>query len=219
MQHLEDLAAGNRQEWTVMDRALPGRNRDVAFLFCGQGPQWYAMGRELLQEESSFAATIRECDGWLKSFGCQWSIEEEIQSEELQSRMGDTAIAQPAICALQIGLARLWISRGIVPKAVMGHSVGEIAAAQIAGVLSLEDAMRVIYQRGRCMSLASKSGGMLAVSMTVEESLQRLEKYNGQIGIAAMNGPQSQTISGIKRNWNCSHRNLKEIESSASCFA
>ncbi len=198
VQRLEDLAVGNRQEWMTIDRALPGRNRDVAFLFCGQGPQWYAMGRELLQEDASFAATIRECDGWLKSFGSQWSIEEEIQSEESQSRMGDTAIAQPAICALQIGLARLWISRGIVPKAVMGHSVGEIAAAHVAGVLSLEDAMRVIYQRGRCMSLASKSGGMLAVSMTVEESLQRLEKYDGQIGIAAMNGPQSQTISGEK---------------------
>src|SRR5690606_32287708 len=96
----------------------------VAFVFTGQGPQWHAMGRDLLEMEPAFAAALRRCDALLRA-ETGWSLVEELRRGEEHSRMEDTSVAQPAIFALQVALAALWRSWGIEPDVVVGHSVGE----------------------------------------------------------------------------------------------
>ena len=108
--------------------------------------------------------TVERCDELTRKEG-SWSLVEELHRDESSSRLQETAIAQPAIFALQIGLASLWKSWGIEPDVVVGHSVGEVAAAHLAGALSLEDAVQVIFHRGRCMDFAAAHGKMLAVAL------------------------------------------------------
>ena len=165
------------------------------FVFSGQGPQWWAMGRELLEREPVFRAKIEECNTLLRAFG-DWSLIEEMKRDEANSRMDETAIAQPAIFALQVALATLWQSWGIQPSAVVGHSVGEVAAAHLAGVLSLREAARVIFQRGRCMDAAHERGRMLAAALTWEQAEEVIAPWGGRVSIAALNSPNSVTLSG-----------------------
>jgi acyl transferase domain-containing protein/NADPH:quinone reductase-like Zn-dependent oxidoreductase/acyl carrier protein len=167
----------------------------LAFLCSGQGPQWWAMGRQLLEQEPVFRAVIERCDEIVRALG-PWSLLEELTAEESRSRMAVTAISQPAIFAIQVALAALWRSWGVRPEALMGHSVGEVAAAHLAGVFSLEDAMRVIYQRGRCMELAPSRGRMLAAGITPEEALRLIAPHGERLSLAAVNSPTSVTLSG-----------------------
>ncbi len=166
---------------------------DPVFVFSGQGPQWWAMGRELLAEQPVFRRKIQECDELLRGW-VDWSLLDELQRDEATSRMQDTAIAQPAIFALQMGLVALWESWGIRPAAVVGHSVGEAAAACTAGVLSLRDALHVIAQRGHCMSRAPEGGRMLAVGVTPAEAEQLVKTCD--VSIASYNSPKSVVLSG-----------------------
>jgi acyl transferase domain-containing protein len=108
----------------------------------------------------------------------------------------ETEIAQPALLALQVGLGRLWRSWGIEPAAVVGHSVGEIAAAQVAGVLSLADAVKVAVHRGRLMQQAHGKGSMLAVELAAEDAARLLEGHAAAVNIAAINGPAATVLSG-----------------------
>jgi len=176
-------------------RGTPTSESRVVFVFSGQGPQWWAMGRELWQHEPVFRQKIEECHDALLAAG-GWSLKDELFCEESKSRMTETAIAQPAISAVQIALAALWESWGIMPAAVVGHSVGEVAAAHVAGVLSLADAMRVIYHRGRCMEHAPERGKMIAAALTPDEALQLIAPYGEKLSLAASNSPKSISISG-----------------------
>ena len=169
--------------------------RGPVFVFSGQGPQWWAMGRQLLSEQPVFRQKIEECDRHLREWA-DWSLLTELQRDEAASRLQDTAIAQPAIFALQMALVALWESWGIRPAAVVGHSVGEAAAACTAGVLSLRDALHVIFQRGRCMSHAPKGGKMLAVGVTPVEAEKWLEASDAGLSIASLNSPKSVVFSG-----------------------
>ncbi|MCH7225867.1 SDR family NAD(P)-dependent oxidoreductase [Haloferula sp. A504] len=190
------LAAGEAApgvvEGTPMDFEHPG----PVFVFSGQGPQWYAMGRDLLKHEPVFREVIERCDATMRRWG-DWSLIEELSKSESKSRINETAIAQPAIFAIQAGLAALWKSWGVMPAATVGHSVGEVAAALTAGVLTLEEACRVIFWRGACMDAADdQHGRMLAASLTEEEAEELLAGYKGRVGLAAINGPKSVTLSG-----------------------
>ncbi|HEY7330127.1 MAG TPA: type I polyketide synthase [Gemmataceae bacterium] len=167
----------------------------LAFVCSGQGPQWWAMGRQLLEQDQVFGATIKRCDEIVRSLG-SWSLLEELTADEDHSRMAVTAISQPAIFALQVALAALWDSWGVRPEAVLGHSVGEVAAAYLAGIFSLEDAVRVIYQRGRCMELAPSRGRMVAAGITPEEARQLIAPFGEHLSLAAVNSPVSVTLSG-----------------------
>ena len=169
--------------------------RAPVFVYSGQGPQWWAMGRELLHEEPVFREQIEACDRLFRSLG-DWSLLEEMAREEASSRLSATAIAQPAIFALQVALTALWRAWGVRPAAVVGHSVGEVAAAHCAGVLSLADAARVIFHRGRCMDLAPERGRMLAVGLSWEQAEEAIAGHADLVSIAALNGPQSVTLSG-----------------------
>ena len=108
------------------------RERGLAFVFSGQGPQWFGMGRELLAEEPLFRAALEKCDALLRQYS-NWSLLQELAADESKSRLDRTEIAQPAIFALQVGLVALWRSWGIVPDLMIGHSVGEVAAAHLPG--------------------------------------------------------------------------------------
>jgi thioester reductase-like protein len=178
-----------------LSNGQPVKNARLVFVFSGQGPQWWAMGRELLATEPVFRQTIQNChDAMLKLGG--WSLLDELQRDEASSRMNETEFAQPAIFAIQIALAALWQSWGLRPQAVVGHSVGEVAAAYVAGVLDLPAAIRVIYHRGRCMEHAPERGKMIAAALTKEEAEARIAKYQGRVSLAAVNGPKMVSIAG-----------------------
>lgn len=165
------------------------------FVFSGQGPQWWAMGRELLAEEPVFRQKIDECEKALRAFG-RWSLLEELSRDESGSRLQQTDIAQPAIFAIQVALAAVWQHWGIEPVATVGHSVGEVAAAHVAGVLSLKEAARVIFHRGRCMELASQRGRMLATGLSWAQAKDWVVPWADKISLAAFNGPNSVVLSG-----------------------
>jgi acyl transferase domain-containing protein/thioesterase domain-containing protein/acyl carrier protein len=167
----------------------------LVFVFSGQGPQWWAMGRELLHASPVFRAKIDECDLLLRELA-GWSIVEELTRDEKSSRIQLTNIAQPAIFALQVALAALWESLGIRPAAVVGHSVGEVAAAHVAGALTLREAVRIIFHRGRTMGAAPDTGRMLAANLNAEEAHRVTAPFKGRVVVAALNSPTSVTLSG-----------------------
>jgi acyl transferase domain-containing protein/NADPH:quinone reductase-like Zn-dependent oxidoreductase/aryl carrier-like protein len=192
---LSEFAAGKPVANAALGRAADGKRPRLAFVCSGQGPQWWAMGRQLLREEPVFRSVIARCDAILRRLG-GFSLLEELTRDEAASHMAVTAIAQPCLFALQVGLAALWASWGIRPDAVVGHSVGEVAAAYLAGVFSLDDALCVIYHRGRCMERAQPRGRMLAVGLPPEEARSWIRSHGGRVSLAAVNGPSSITLSG-----------------------
>ncbi|MBI2378843.1 MAG: thioester reductase domain-containing protein [Deltaproteobacteria bacterium] len=170
------------------------KDAKLVFVYSGQGPQWWGMGRELYDEEPVFRASIEASHAALEKAG-GWPLIDEMLAEEAASNMRDTGIAQPAIFALQTALTALWRSYGIEAAAVVGHSVGEVAAAHEAGIYSLEDAMRVIYHRGRTMSRA-EGGRMLAAGIGASEAERFARQFEGKVYVAALNSPASVTLSG-----------------------
>jgi acyl transferase domain-containing protein/acyl carrier protein len=189
------LLEGASSPGVAVGQVSPEAPPRLAFVFSGQGPQWYAMGRELLAEEPVFRDAMVECDALVKSTA-GWSLLKELEAEESESRLGDTEIAQPALFAIQVALAALWRSWGISPDGVVGHSVGEIAALHVAGVLNLADAVRVVCHRGRVMQQATGTGRMAAVDMTAEEGARLVAPLGERLALAAMNGPRSIVLSG-----------------------
>jgi len=167
----------------------------VAFVFCGQGAQWWKMGRELLDSEPLFRQVIEQCDELFGQLG-PWSLLEELRRDESTTRLNETAIAQPALYAIQVALAKLWLSWGIEPSAVVGHSVGEVAAAHVSGALSFEEGARVIFHRGRCMDFAAAHGRMLAVGLPAAELQELVDAHSDRISIAAINSPSLVSLSG-----------------------
>ncbi|MEW6491282.1 MAG: beta-ketoacyl synthase N-terminal-like domain-containing protein [Cyanobacteriota bacterium] len=169
----------------------------LVFVFSGQGAQWWAMGRELWHSEPIFRAALEQCNQLLRSY-TGWSLIDELMVEQSQSRLAETEIAQPAIFALQVALAALWKSWGVEPSAVVGHSLGEVAAAHVAGVLSLEDAVRVVFHRSRLMQRGTGQGKMAAVELSLADAEPLVAQYEGRLSIAAINSPTSIVLSGEK---------------------
>ncbi|MBI5394834.1 MAG: type I polyketide synthase [Verrucomicrobia bacterium] len=194
-QRLEAYAAGQGLAGVVAGRVVSGQRRRIAFVFTGQGSQWWAMARELLEREPVFRAVVERADRQLQKLG-HWSLLRELAADEKSSRMNVTAIAQPAIFAIEAGLVELWRSWGVEPDAVVGHSIGEIAAAHAAGVMDFEDAVRVVFHRSRLMERPSARGGMLAVGLPHAETLPYLKGLEDRIAVAAINSPTSLTLSG-----------------------
>ena len=169
---------------------------DLVWVFTGMGPQWWGMGQELYQSEPVFRFALeRVCACFEHAAG--WSLLEEMLKSEPSSRMLETQVAQPANFALQIALARLWQSWGIQPSAIVGHSAGEPAAAHIAGALSLEDAVEVIYHRSRLQQRTTGSGRLIAVGLAEDQARERILAIDAQhLSIAAINSPTSVTVAG-----------------------
>ena len=191
---LRQLAASSSQA-TANKRPARPQASELVFVFSGQGPQWWGMGRRLFASSGSFRRVIERCGAEFSRYG-DWSLVEELLRDEADSRLQLTRFAQPAIFAIQVGIAAVWKQWGIEPAACVGHSVGEIAAAHVAGALSFNEACQVAFHRGRTMDLASSQGGMLAVGLSRDELRAWLPEDDGPVGIAAVNGPTSLTLSG-----------------------
>jgi acyl transferase domain-containing protein len=192
---LRQFAAGETTAGVVTGRRHIGERHRVAFICSGQGPQWWAMGRQLLATSPVFRDVVEQCDGLLRRH-VDWSLLDELGADEAASRLDQTEYAQPAIFALQVGLAAMWQTWGVVPDAVVGHSVGEVAAAHLAGALTLEDAVRVIALRGRFMQAATGTGTMASVELPADAVAPVLAPFCHQLSIAAINAPTATVISG-----------------------
>jgi acyl transferase domain-containing protein/NADPH:quinone reductase-like Zn-dependent oxidoreductase/SAM-dependent methyltransferase/acyl carrier protein len=170
----------------------------IGFIMSGQGPQWWGMGRELMQREPVFRQVMERCDDALSPWA-KFSLLEELGRTEESSRLQHTEIGQPAIFAMQVALAALWKSWGVRPSAVVGHSVGEIGAACIAGIFTVEEAARIIALRARFMEKCGRGEGtMLAVGLGEEEALALIARHDRTVTISAFNGPRSITLSGAR---------------------
>lgn len=198
VENLEAMLAGEPRPTLVSNGTAARVPPKLVFVCSGQGPQWWGMGRELLETERIFRETIERCDRLVRELG-SWSLLEELTRDESSSRLEETAIAQPAIFAIQAALARLLEHWGVVPDAVVGHSVGEVAAAHLSGALSFEDAVAVIFHRGRCMDFASARGKMLAVGLPEDEARKLVRGVEEAVSIAAVNSPNSVSLSGDPR--------------------
>lgn len=174
---------------------MPGVRPKLVWTFSGMGPQWYGMGRQLLQIEPVFRETMEQCDRLFAQIA-GWSMLAELAKDEVDSLMDETEISMPISCALQISLAALWRSWGIVPEAIVGHSAGEVAAFYEAGVYTLEHALQIVYHRSRLLQRLSGIGGMVAVGASEEEAKKLLEGFEETVSIAAINSPSSVTLAG-----------------------
>jgi acyl transferase domain-containing protein/NADPH:quinone reductase-like Zn-dependent oxidoreductase/NAD(P)-dependent dehydrogenase (short-subunit alcohol dehydrogenase family)/aryl carrier-like protein len=175
------------------------RSPRVCFVFTGQGAQASGMGRQLFDLSPGFQKSILNADAVLKALpdGPAWSLMEELFRPEAESNLKKSAYSQPLCTALQLALVDLLMSWGLAPSAVCGHSSGEIAAAYACRILSFRQAMTVAYYRGLHMgNAASGTGGMLAVGLGEADALAYVKNYEGRLVVAAINSPQSITISG-----------------------
>jgi acyl transferase domain-containing protein/NADPH-dependent curcumin reductase CurA/acyl carrier protein len=166
----------------------------VVFVFPGQGSQWVGMGRKLLGQEPAFRVALEACDAALRRF-VDWSLLDLIGSDDA-GWMERIDKVQPAIFSLQVALARLWRSWGVVPDVVVGHSMGEVAAAHVAGALTLEDAARIICRRSQLLRRLSGQGGMAMVELTLAEAREALRGLEDKLSVAASNSPRATVLSG-----------------------
>ncbi|KAI5920728.1 hypothetical protein F4810DRAFT_713262 [Camillea tinctor] len=176
---------------------------NIAFVFTGQGAQWAGMGRELIASSVVFRRSIALSDKYLRDIGCKWSLLEELSKAKEPSLLKHSEFAQPSTTAIQIALVDLLREFGIVPKGVIGHSSGEIAACYAAGAVSHEIAINIALSRGLCSAEANKrngySGAMMAVGAGEEAILPLIDQVTrGRINVACINSPKSTTVSGDK---------------------
>jgi acyl transferase domain-containing protein/acyl carrier protein len=195
-ERLRRFAAGDASAADATDTA-GARPRRIAFVFPGQGSQWMGMTRELGAREPVFRAALEACERAMRPH-VDWSLAELLTAADGQHAdwLDDIAIVQPALAAVEIALAAWWRSLGIEPAAVVGHSMGEVAAAHVAGALSLNDAMAVVCQRSALMKTTRGRGGMAFVELTPEEADARIASYGGALSVAAINAPRSTVLAG-----------------------
>jgi acyl transferase domain-containing protein/acyl carrier protein len=167
----------------------------ICFVFSGMGTQWTGMGKSLYQSEPVFKAEIDRCDKALLAY-TQWSLVDALFYAENIEKIHDTNIAQPGIFAIQIALAAQLKSWGIEPDVVVGHSAGEVGAAYIAGALSFDDAIKVIYYRSQLQHTTEGMGKMLAVGLTEAALQPYLTDLGNKVSIGAINSEDAITLSG-----------------------
>ncbi|WP_308798814.1 acyltransferase domain-containing protein, partial [Streptomyces sp. UH6] len=187
---LAALAEGRPTPGAVRGTASEG-DRPV-FVFPGQGAQWIGMAVELLESSPVFAARMAECAAALAPH-TDWSLLDVVRSGEGLERVD---VVQPVLWAVMVSLAELWRSYGVQPAAVIGHSQGEIAAAAVAGILSLEDAAKVVALRSRAITALAGLGGMVSVAQAADTVRETITAWDGRISVAAVNGPSSTVVSG-----------------------
>ncbi|GHH30771.1 polyketide synthase [Streptomyces rubradiris] len=193
---LRALARDEASPLVVRDSATSDASSGVVLIFPGQGAQWAGMGRELLDTSPAFAGVVQECARLLTEWA-DWSLIDVLRGEADQELLERVDVIQVASFAMMAGLAALWASAGVRPDAVVGHSQGEIAAAYVAGALSLRDAMRVVVVRSQAIAgTLSGRGGMASVRLDASAAAAWLAERDGRVQVAAVNGPSSVVLSG-----------------------
>ncbi|MFK0150026.1 type I polyketide synthase [Streptomyces griseus] len=178
----------------VVRGAVAPRGRTV-FVFPGQGAQWAGMGRELLATSPVFARAIERCAEGLAPH-IDWSLTDVLRGEPDSASLERVDVVQPALWAMNVALAELWKSAGVRPDAVIGHSQGEIAAAVVAGALSVEDGARTVALRSRAIKQIEGGGGMASVPLPADAVRERLTRWGARLDVAAINGPSATIVSG-----------------------
>ncbi|WP_327117583.1 SDR family NAD(P)-dependent oxidoreductase [Nocardia sp. NBC_01730] len=191
---VDPVAGPDKDElYVVTGRAA---SRRAVFVFPGQGSQWVGMGGELLASGGVFAESIAECEAVLAPF-VDWSLTAVLRGEAGAASLDRVDVVQPVLFAMLVSLARLWRAGGVEPVAVVGHSQGEIAAAVVAGGLSLADGARVVAVRSRAVAeVLAGSGGMVSVGSAAEAVADRLVVFGDRLSVAAVNGPGQTVVSG-----------------------
>ncbi|MBA8925104.1 acyl transferase domain-containing protein/acyl carrier protein [Kutzneria viridogrisea] len=185
------LAAGEPSAAVVEGAADVAGKR--VFVFPGQGSQWVGMAADLLDSAPAFAARMAECAAALSEF-VDWNLLDSLRDPSAYERVD---VVQPMSWAVMVSLAEVWRSYGITPDAVVGHSQGEIAAACVAGALSIQDAARVVVLRSKAIGQhLSGKGGMVSVARPVEQVRELISVWGDSISVAAINGPSSVVVSG-----------------------
>ncbi|MGB3439325.1 MAG: beta-ketoacyl synthase N-terminal-like domain-containing protein, partial [Actinophytocola sp.] len=185
---LTAVAADGDPAAAVSGEAGTGR---TAFVFPGQGSQWAGMAAELMATSPVFADSIEACERALAPH-VDWSLREALDGGELDR----VDVVQPTLFAVLVSLAAVWRSLGVEPDAVIGHSQGEIAAACVAGALSLADAAAVVALRAKAITALSGLGGMVAVPLPAGTVRDRLARWEGRLAVAAVNGPAATVVAG-----------------------
>ncbi|MFF9772038.1 type I polyketide synthase, partial [Streptomyces sp. NPDC014636] len=191
---LEALAEG-REVAGVVRGSASGADGRAVFVFPGQGSQWLGMAAELLDSSPVFAGRVGECAAALAPF-VDWSLTDVLRGDGGDGWLEQVDVVQPVLWAVMVSLAEVWRSYGVEPAAVIGHSQGEIAAAVVAGALSLEDAAKVVALRSKAIRALSGRGGMVSVSLGLEAVEERLSAWEGRLAVAAVNGPSVVVVSG-----------------------
>ncbi|MEU1818966.1 type I polyketide synthase [Streptomyces roseifaciens] len=190
---LAALAEGEPAD-TVVQGATTASGK-VVLVFPGHGSQWTGMAAELLETSPVFAQQAKACAEAFAPY-LDWPLLDVLRAEPGAPGMADVEVAQPALFTVMVSLAALWRSHGVTPAAVVGHSQGEVAAAYVAGALTLDDAARIVALRSRTLTKLMGKGAMLAVAMPADRARARLEKYGDRLSVAAVNGPAALTVSG-----------------------
>ena len=176
-------------------RSISGARPRVAFVCPGQGGQWLGMGRQLLREAPAFKAEMERCDRAIaRETG--WSLLERLDGRQKDTWLEDIAQVQPALFAMTVSLAALWRAWGVHPSAIIGHSLGEVAAAHLAGALSLEDAARIACHRSRLMRTTAGRGAMAVVELSPRDAEAAIADEAAGLSVAVCSSPTSTVIAG-----------------------
>ncbi|MFD6186259.1 condensation domain-containing protein [Streptomyces goshikiensis] len=168
----------------------------IAFVCSPYGQQWVGMGRTLFRTEPAFRSALEECDSELARH-TGWSLVHELFLDEPEARTDDVGVMQPIVFAIQVGIARWLEEAGVRPAAVTGHSVGEIAASVIAGILDLPDAVRLVHHYSdQQRRVANPDSGMAVVELSAVDLSKHLRGLEGNVCVAARNGPRTTVLSG-----------------------
>ena len=200
---LDRFVEGGESELQVDSGTALTAPSAAAFIYSGNGSQWEGMGRRLLAEDGVFRQAVRAVDQIFKQYA-DYSLEDELSGENTlsgQGRYARTEIAQPALFAIQVGVTQMLRSHGLMPAAVAGHSVGEVAAAWAAGALTLEQAVQVIYHRSALQGKTKGMGQMSAVALGLEAAQALLAEtgFAESISLAGVNSSRGVTIAGDSR--------------------
>ncbi len=191
-----DAVARDAEAPGTVRGAAAGSDRPVVFVFPGQGSQWVGMAVRLLDEAPVFAERFRACAAALAEF-TDWAPEDVLRQAPEAPTLERVDVVQPVSWAVMVSLAALWRSYGVEPAAVVGHSQGEIAAACVAGALSLRDAARVVALRSQAVAGGLAGfGGMMALGLSATEAADRVEAWDGRLEVAALNGPAATVVAG-----------------------